>query len=126
MIASVAADFHGFVFNCDGQYALDTSSGTVQKGCLNGAQCIYANYTDAANNNYAAHTQLARVNTPATGGDPQQSTSTNATFEPLETTDTAVVPVTALSDLAGYFAGGPGAVHIYGLNTPYTLYPVEG
>lgn len=123
-IASVAADAEGFVFNCDGQYPLDATNGQVQQGNLNGMQCIYANYVNSSNSNYAAHSQLARVLTKAKGGDPKKSTSSNATFVTLDPTgNTAVVPVSATPDLGSYFAGGPGAVHIYGLNTPYYLYP---
>jgi hypothetical protein len=33
------------------------------------------------------------------------------------------VPVQAGPGLGAYFAGGPGQIHIYGLATPYTLYP---
>jgi hypothetical protein len=33
------------------------------------------------------------------------------------------VDVSAVPDLEKVFAGGPGQVHIYGLTTPYVLYP---
>lgn len=120
---SVAADTNGFVFNCDGQYALDSSIGQAQQGTLNSVTCIYANYVDADNSNYAGHTQLARVQTPAQGGDPNRSTSSNASFQTLNATDITIVPVAAVPNLDQYFAGGPGQVHIYGLEAPYTLYP---
>lgn len=120
---SVAADANGFVFNCDGQYALDSSISQAQQGTLNNVTCIYANYVDSSNSNYAGHTQLARVQTPAKGGDPNMSTSSNATFQTLNATDITIVPVAAVSNLDQYFAGGPGQVHIYGLGVPYTLYP---
>jgi hypothetical protein len=122
-LPSVAADLDGFVFNCDGQYALDTTSSEAQQGTLNGVQCIYANYVDSNNKNYAGHTQLARVAKPATGGDPKRSGSTNATFQTLDPGAVTVVPVCAAPNLGDYFAGGAGQVHIYGLKTPYTLYP---
>jgi hypothetical protein len=122
-LPGVAADTHGFVFNCDGQYAVDTTVGTAQQGNLNGVQCIYANYVDSANASYAGHTQLARVQAPATGGDPDAPSSTNATFETLDPSAITILPVPAISQLASCFAGGPGAVHIYGLNTPYAMYP---
>ncbi|HWI64468.1 MAG TPA: hypothetical protein VNT75_21770 [Symbiobacteriaceae bacterium] len=123
--ASVAADANGFVFNCDGQYSLDTTSAQTQQGNMNGVQSIYTNYAVSGNSNYQAHTQLARVQVPAHGGDPNRHTSANATFQTLDPTDTAVVPVPATPDLDQYFAGGSGAVHIYGLKTPYILYPVN-
>ncbi len=122
---SVAADANGFVFNCDGQYALDTSVSQPQQGKLNNVQCIYANYflNNDPTNVYAAHSQLARVQTPAQGDDPNRHSSKNAGFQTLDASDITVVPVTAVSLLNQYFAGGSGQVHIYGLNAPYTLYP---
>lgn len=121
--ASVAADTNGFVFNCDGQYALDGTIGEPQQGVQNSVQCIYANYVYSSNGNYAGHTQLARVAVPAKGGDPNRKTSQNATYQTLDASAITIVPVTAVSNLDQYFAGGPGQVHIYGLTTPYTLYP---
>ena len=82
-VPSVAADRDGFVFNCDGQYALNTVYGTAQQGNVNGVECIYANYADASNTEYAGHSQLARVQTPATGNDPNGSGSSNASFQTL-------------------------------------------
>lgn len=119
---SVAADAKGFVFNCDGQYALDATNGTANAGNQNGVQCVYANYLDAANSAYAGHTQLARVLQPAVGGDPNRAGSSNASFETLTTEGVVVMPVPVVSELAQCFAGGPGAVHIYGLKTPYNFY----
>ena len=121
--ASVAADSNGFVFNCDGQYGLDTTTGTAQQGVQNGVACAYVNYILPSNSNYAAHTQLARVQNPASGNDPNAPGSTNATFQTLAATDISVTDVAAIPELAACFAGGPGQVHIYGLNTPFTLYP---
>lgn len=120
--SSVAVDTHGFVFNCDGQYALDSTTGP-QAGNQSGVQCIYANHVDAANGAYAGHTQLARVQTPATGDDPDAKGSTNASFMTLPASDITILPVTAIEGLDQVFAGGPGAVHVYGLNTPYQMYP---
>lgn len=123
--ASVAADTHGFVFNCDGQYALDSTTGP-QQGVQSGVDCIYANYLYAPSATaaipYAGHTQLARVATPAKGDDPDATGATNASFMTL-TPDITIVEVTAPADFDKCFAGGPGAVHIYGLNTPYPMYP---
>ena len=121
-LPSVAVDAKGFVFNCDGQYGLDSSNGTAQQGTLNGVQCIYANYVDPTNANYAGHSQLARVQTAASGGDPNRPGSSNATCMALAASEITVVPVIAVASLDQYFAGGPGAVHIYGLSAPYPFY----
>ncbi|HSS50077.1 MAG TPA: hypothetical protein VLX28_14160, partial [Thermoanaerobaculia bacterium] len=119
---SVAVDHNGFVFNCDGQYQLDSTT-TPQQGVQNNVQCIYANYIDPNNGNYAGHTQLARVQTPATGEAPNLSSSTDAVFQTLDPGAITIVPISAVPNLEKYFAGGPGQVHIYGLAKPYVLYP---
>jgi hypothetical protein len=62
------------------------------------------------------------VQTPATGGDPDATGSTNATFMTLPATDITLIPVQPIANLSSVFAGGPGALHIYGLNTPYQMY----
>lgn len=120
--ASVAADSGGFVFNCDGQYNLDSSNGTAMANAQNGVSCAYVNYIDPANTVYAAHTQLARVANPAVKGDPNAPGASNATFQTLTTADIGIFAVAALPILGDYFAGGPGAVHIYGLQNPASLY----
>lgn len=120
--ASVAVDAMGFVFNCDGQYALDATNGTPSAGPQSGVQCVYANYIDSTNTAYAGHTQLARVLQPAVGGDPNRSGSKNASFQTLPTDGIAVLPVPVIPELAQCFAGGQGAVHVYGLGTPYPFY----
>ncbi len=121
ILPSVAADSNGLVFNCDGQYALNTTPSG--QGVINEVDCLYANYINESNSGYAAHSQLARVKEPATGGDPNAQGSTNATFETLDEGSITVVPVSAPANLDGYFAGGSGQIHIYGLNDPFTLYP---
>ncbi len=120
-LPSVAADSQGFVFNCDGQYALNNNPSGL--GIINQVNCLYANYIDGSNSAYAAHSQLARVLDPATGGDPNAQRSTNATFESLDENNISVFNVTEPAGLNDYFAGGPGQIHIYGLDDPYTLYP---
>lgn len=120
---SVAADANGFVFNCDGQYNLDSTT-TPQSNVQSGVNCVYSNYY--VNSNYAAHTQLASVLTPATGSDPASDGSNNATFKTLSTDNILVIPVTTTPlgpDFQNYFAGGYGQVHIYGLETGFELYP---
>lgn len=119
---NVVADQFGFVFNCDGQTALDASS-VPQQGDLYGVQSVYASYSDGA---YAAHSQLARVQTAAHGNDPNNN---SASFEVLSAADVKVItlnPPTLVEGIfAHYFAGGPGAIHIFGLNQPYTMYPTQ-
>jgi hypothetical protein len=122
LLTSVAADANGFVFNCDGQYALNNTSGTAQQGDICGVNSIFVNYVNATQSEYGGHSQLARVQTPAVNGDPCASGAQNATFYTLDPSVVSVIPVTAVENLDQYFAGGPGAIHIYGLSTPYDLY----
>ena len=122
MQENVVADQFGFVFNCDGQVAFDAST-VPQQGDLYGVQSVYASYSDGA---YAAHSQLARVQTAAQGNDPNNN---SASFEVLSAADVTVItlnpPVLVDGVFANYFAGGPGAIHIFGLNQPYTMYPAQ-
>lgn len=112
---SVVAGAGGFVFNCDGDSQLATASGEAY-----GVTCLCNSYTDPSNGTYQSHTQLARVLTPATGANPHHPHSTAATFQTIDPSSLSVCPVTPLPELRHYFAGGPGAVHLYG---PYTLDP---
>ncbi len=41
----------------------------------------------------------------------------------LEPSDIAIASVDPLPLLEKYFAGGPGELHFYGLETPFALYP---
>jgi len=128
ILQGVATDANGLVFNCDGQYALDSSVGQPQAGVQSGVQCIYANYVDPKPvdprySKYAGHTQLARVATPAVGDDPNAPGSKNATFDKLSASDVTVLAVKPIKDLDTCFAGGPGELHVYGMSKPYTLYP---
>jgi len=106
---NVAADHDGFVFNCDGQYAL--SSGDMG---------VFASYTCPSDNRYAAHTQLARVDEKAEGDDPVDPLSKNATFKDISFIEPEVLEVPG--DVSLYFAGGPGAIHIYGFDYGIQLY----
>ncbi len=122
-LPSIAADSNGFVFNCDGQYTLNNSlSG---QDIINDVDSLYANYVYASDTSYKAHSQLARVATPASGGDPNATGSTNATLQILDEGNISVVNVTtpANLELDQYYAGGSGELHFYGLTNPYTLYP---
>ncbi len=116
---SVAVDANGFVFNCDGQYALNSQ--TSGQAVLNDVDSLFANYHSG---DYAAHTQLACISVPATGRDPNAPGSTNACYKTL-TPDAVqcISPINPPVELADYYAGGAGEIHIYGLENPFTLYP---
>ncbi len=121
--SSVATDADGFVFNCDGEFTVGKK--IVGRDFIDGVDCLCANYKNPHDSHYNAHTQLARVEMQARGRAPKAPNSTNATFYTLDEKDIAVIDVDKHkpSYLDEYFAGGAGEVHIYGLNTPYTLYP---
>ncbi|NQZ08859.1 MAG: hypothetical protein HRT35_17015 [Algicola sp.] len=122
-LPSVATDENGFVFNCDGEYVLnDQNSG---QSVISNVDCLYANYTDSSNSQYQAHSQLARVDVGAVGGDPNAPGSSNATLQTLDAADITVIPVPDKNGLSinDFYAGGPGQIHIYGLSSGYTLYP---
>jgi hypothetical protein len=120
-LASVAANANGLVFNCDGQYALNKQK--QGQGIIDEVNSLYANYNLNAKGVYAAHSQLARVKTMAIGSDPNDIHSRSAVMESLDADSITVVKVEAKAELQldDYFAGGPGEIHIYGLETPYDL-----
>lgn len=124
---SVVAGANGFVFNCDGQYPLDSTNGTIEYGDIEGVLSVYANHNPSptdAYNYHCAHTQFARVNMAARGNDPNVC---SATFQELDKDDVRCIlvpePHLKYGVLADYFAGGSGAVHIYGFKQGYSLYP---
>ena len=118
-----AVEAGGLVFNVDGQYALGQGGKGAQKGALNNVACLYADYVDAGDATYGAHTQLARVKTRAVGAHVNHKGSKNATFhDDLDPVILTVVPVVPVKGLHTYFAGGPGELHIYGLTDPLPLY----
>ena len=116
--ANVVANANGFVFNCDGQMVLDSTTGVQQFGDP-GSEFLYVNY---GSGEYGAHSEFAQIQTAATGSNPKVSSASYANVSP---TDTAVVavqsPVLSHGTFADYFVGGPGAVHIYGLQRGYAL-----
>lgn len=122
---SVVADNDGFVFNCDGQYPLDATNASVECGSIDGVPCVYINHNPSPTDEYnyhCAHTQFARVKVAAKGNNPNLGTPE---FQEPDSTDVLCVPVLepqlqygALSD---YFAGGSGAVHIYGVKQGFSL-----
>lgn len=120
---SVAARAGGWAFNCDGQYALGEAAqaGAGQRGTVAGVDCDYTDYVDVAGPAYAAHTQLARIKTGPVCADQNTLGSHDATFEPAP--EVTVVPVTSVPAHDEFFAGGAGAIHIYGKDIPLPLRP---
>ncbi|WMW79802.1 hypothetical protein RF679_14260 [Undibacterium cyanobacteriorum] len=122
---SVVADADGFVFNCDGQYPLDATNASVECGAIDGVPSIYINHNPSpidAYNFHCAHTQFARVKVAAKGNNPNLN---SAEFQELDSTDVLCVavlePQLEHGVLSDYFAGGPGAVHIYGVKQGFSL-----
>lgn len=119
--ASIAAISGGLAFNCDGLYGLDAaSSGEVVKGSVGGVESVHVSYIDGGDTTYGAHSQLTRVTVGPVGGDSAQPGSANAVTE-VPDVDVTVVPLPAAPNLHTVFAGGPGAVHIYGLHRPLAV-----
>ena len=121
--ASVAARAGGWAFNVDGQYALGdpAQSGTGQTGVPDGVPSAFTDYVDGGSVDHAAHTQLARIARGPHGANVNRPGSHDATFEPAPEADVTVLPVPPTRDVGVYFAGGPGAVHIYGCARPLPL-----
>ncbi len=122
VLQSVVAERNGFVFNCDGWCVLSDET-TPQVGNVAGVQSVYSNYLSAQTApQYFAHTQLARVNTPAKGRDPNFC---SADFQFLSASDVLNIAVAEpnlqVGAFSDYFAGGAGEVHIYGAKQPYDL-----
>ncbi len=120
---SVAAKAGGWAFNTDGQYALGDAAqaGDAQRGEVAGVDSIHTDYADAASSAYGAHTQLARVKTAPVGADENAPGSHDATFEAAPDVAVTVSPVKAAANHDEFFAGGAGAVHIYGKDAPLPL-----
>lgn len=121
--ASVAARAGGWAFNCDRQYPLGAAAdaGAPQRGTVGGIPSAYTDYVDAESSAYGAHTQLARIRTGPRGADPRAVGARDAAFEPAPEVDVTVIPLPAAAGLAECFAGGPGALHIYGKEQPPAL-----
>lgn len=117
---SIAAQPNGFVFNCDGSYQIGSKA--FGQEVIGDVNCLYAVYTYAANDNYGAHTQLARVQSAANGINPFHNT--NAVCQQLDDSNIDVISISSTpSFFETCFGGGAGEVHIYGLNSPYIIYP---
>jgi hypothetical protein len=116
---SVAVGAGGYVFNCDGLAPLNAERSG--QGVIEEVDCIFANLVDPGDARYGGHTQLARVDEPAIGGDPQAPRSRDASFATLDPKAITIVGVEALPGIDRLFAAGPGELHIYGLDDPYPL-----
>lgn len=119
--ASIAAAAGGYVFHVDGQSSVGDGVTPTGTGSVFGVRCAFGAYVDPANPRYRAHTQLARVETAASGADARSPSSTDAILERMPAGVVTVVPLRPRSTHDTFFAGGPGALHIYGLETPLPL-----
>lgn len=118
---SIAAKTGGLVFNCDGLYGLDgATSGQMETGVYGGVPSVRTDYIDGTNTLYGAHTQITRVTKAATNGNSAAIAATNATCEAPKT-DVKVIEMPRTKETEAMFAGGAGAVHIYGLGQPIHL-----
>lgn len=122
-LGSIASIAGGFAFNVDGQVAAGDSVLPTGSGSVFGVQSAYGNYIDPANPHYRAHTQLAGVVVAAVGDDGRSPSASDAQLARFADDLVTVVPVSAPATLDTFFAGGPGAVHIYGLRAPLPLGP---
>lgn len=119
--SSVAAVSGGLAFSCDGEYGLDgAESGEVKTSDPLGVESIHVSYVDGGNTTYGAHTQLTRVARGPVGENPAAPGSKNATFAAPDV-DVSVFPVTRTAKFDSVYAGGPGAVHLYGLTQPLAI-----
>lgn len=118
---SVAAKTGGLVFNCDGLYGLDgATAGQMETGVFGGVASVRTDYIDGTNTLYGAHTQIARVTKAAVDGDSAAPAAANAQCEAPQAR-VKVIELHATNDTEATFAGGAGAVHIYGLDKPLPL-----
>ena len=122
-LGSIASVAGGFAFNVDGQLAAGDSIMPTGSGSVFGVRSAYGNYIDPANPRYRAHTQLAGVLAAAVGDDARSPSSSDAQLARFADDLVTVVPVAAPPTLDTFFAGGPGALHIYGLSAPLPLGP---
>ena len=122
---SVGSRAGGWAFNVDGQYALAPTAkpGVPTRGVVSGVESAYTDYINPAGSDYAAHSQLARVLAPAKLGDEKAPGAADATFAPAPEELATVIAVAGTDDLGAYFAGGAGALHIYGLQAPLPIRP---
>lgn len=119
--ASVAAIAGGLAFNTDGLYGLDgAEGGKVLTGEVGGVDCVHVSYIDGSNTTYGAHSQLTRVVDGPVEGDSALPGAKDATFS-IPDVDVTIIDVPRTATTAEVFAGGAGAVHIYGLTNPLSI-----
>lgn len=120
---SIAARAGGWAFNTDGQYPLGDPSqaGSAQRSHVGGLPSVFTDYVDVESPSHGSHTQLAQVKTPARLPDEFAPGAHNATYNPPPEVTTEVLAVTPTARHGLFFAGGPGAVHIYGKSDPLPL-----
>ncbi|MFT4086419.1 MAG: hypothetical protein QM658_04575 [Gordonia sp. (in: high G+C Gram-positive bacteria)] len=120
--SSVAARAGGWAFNCDGQYVLDgTGPGAGRRSVVGGVPSVHADYVHSVGSVYGAHTQLARVASGPEGEGTRVPGGRDAVFGPPPEIDVVVIEVPPIDDFDVCFAGGPGAVHLYGSDSPLPL-----
>ena len=122
MEESVVAGLNGYVFNCDGAYYFPDKpifKGNYQsyKGNIINLPFSSPLYKQGVYQ-YGAHTQLAQVASPAVGDIPFL---TDASIKAIPQGNATVIPVTPALDFDQYFAGGPGELHVYGLQNGFPL-----
>ena len=125
---AIVAGANGYVFNCDGQYALPNTPVTGY-GDVSKVNSVYANYTKNVSYNekpvpYGAHTQFAQVLAGPEKPNPNANGALNAKTDEQTSADCLTVyPVSVADSLkfSDHFAGGPGEIHIYGEQTPFDL-----
>jgi hypothetical protein len=120
---AVAARAGGWAFNCDGEYGLGPAAegGMPQRGVVAGVDCAFADYFLLEDPRYGAHTQLAFIAAGPAESNPRAAGARDARFAAAADVSVDVIPVEPTADLATCFAGGPGAVHIYGKESPLPL-----
>lgn len=118
-LPSIAAKAGGYAFNVDGQYTV--GDGETGAGEVNRVASVYANHTSVANGRYQAHSQLARIDKAAVGGDWRAPSSSNAILSPLPADLVSVFAVAPIPTHDALYAGGPGELHIFGLTDPLPL-----
>ena len=121
--SAVGARTGGWVFNCDGEYPLGApaDSGLGQHGVVAGVDCAFADFVNPDNPVYGAHTQLALVAAGPEHNEPRMPGARDAKFAPTADVEVTVIALDPTDDVASSFAGGAGALHIYGRVTPLPL-----
>lgn len=118
--ASVAAATGGYAFNCDGLYALGENATGGEGVPVGPVASLWQSYFGPAGSGGAAHTQLTRIKRGPVGADSASVGALDAEFE-IPQVDVVQIPLGPVPEASAVFAGGTGAVHIYGLTSPASL-----